>query len=89
VRDGGQFVNIAGMTQEALAELVARVSTWSEEAKEELAQSIVEIEARHAEEDDLSEEDYAAIERGVAAADAGRFAPDGAVEALFNRYFKK
>jgi predicted transcriptional regulator len=76
------------MTKEALAELLMRVSTWSEEAKEELAQSIVEIEARHADEDDLSDEDRAALERGLADADAGRFAPDGAVQALFDRYFK-
>lgn len=76
------------MTKEALAELLMRVSTWSEEAKEELARSIVEIEARHADEDDLSDEDRAALERGLADADAGRFAPDGAVQALFDRYFK-
>ena len=76
------------MTKEALAELLERVSTWSEEAKEELATSIVEIESRHAIDYELTEEDYVAIDRGIAAADAGRFAPDGAVEALFNRYFK-
>lgn len=76
------------MTKEALAELLMRVSTWPEEAKEELARSIVEIEARHADEDDLSDEDRAALERGLADADAGRFAPDGAVQALFDRYFK-
>lgn len=76
------------MTKEALAELLMRVSTCSEEAKEELARSIVEIEARHADEDDLSDEDRAALERGLADADAGRFAPDGAVQALFDRYFK-
>jgi predicted transcriptional regulator len=75
------------MTKEALAELLERVSTWSEEAKEELATSIVEIESRHAIDYELTEEDHAAIARGVADADAGRFAPDGAVEALFKRYF--
>ena len=71
-----------------MAELLERVATWSEEAREELATSIVDIEARHHVEYELNEEDYAAIDRGLADADAGRFAPDGAVEALFNRYFK-
>jgi predicted transcriptional regulator len=76
------------MTKEALAELLERVSAWSEEAQEELANSIIEIEARHSEDYEFTDEDHAAIARGLADADAGRFAPDGAVEALFNRYFK-
>lgn len=75
------------MTQQALAELMARVSTWSEEAKEELAQPIVEIEARHAEDYELTDEDRAAIERGRADIRAGRIVTDGEVTALFNRYF--
>ncbi len=75
------------MTKQELAELLERVSTWSEEAQEELVTSIVEIEARHRDDYELTEQDRAAIARGVADADAGRFAPDGAVEALFKRYF--
>ncbi|QDM18998.1 hypothetical protein FNL55_25290 [Tardiphaga sp. vice352] len=75
------------MTNEALAELIARVSTWSEEAKEELAQSIVEIETRHAEDYELTDEDRAAIERGQADIRAGRIVSDEEVTALFNRYF--
>jgi hypothetical protein len=35
------------MTRETLAELLERVTTWSEEAKQELATSIVDIEAPH------------------------------------------
>ena len=76
------------MTKEALAEMWERVSTWSEEAKDELATSIIEIESRHADNYEMTDEDRAAIDRGLADIKAGRIAEDGAVEALFNRYFK-
>ena len=75
------------MTKEALAELFEKVSNWSEEDQEEVFNSIADIEARRAADYELTEADRAAIARGVADADAGRFAPDGAVEALFKRYF--
>ena len=75
------------MTKEALAELLERVSTWSEEAREELAHSIVEIEARHADTYELTDEDRAAVERGRADIRAGRTVSDEEVTALFNRYF--
>ena len=75
------------MTKEAWAELFEKVSNWSEEAQDELVMSIADIEARHKDDYELTEADHAAIARGAADADAGRFAPDGAVEALFKRYF--
>ena len=76
------------MTKEALAELFEKVSNWSEEDQEEVFNSIAEIEARRAADYELTEEDRAAIDRGLADIKAGRIAEDGAVEALFNRYFK-
>jgi hypothetical protein len=76
------------MTRAGLEELLERVSTWPEEAQEEFANFITDVEARHLGGDELSAEDRVAIDRGRADAKAGRFAPDGAVEALFNRYFK-
>jgi predicted transcriptional regulator len=75
------------MTKEALAELLERVSTWSEEAQEELAHSIVEIESRHADTYELTDEDRAAINRGLADIRAGRIVSDEKVTALFHRYF--
>ena len=75
------------MTKEAMAELFEKVSNWSEEDQEEVFNSIADIEARRAADYELTEADHAAIARGIADADAGRFAPDGAVEALFKRYF--
>ena len=76
------------MTREGIESLLERVASWPEEDQDRLVRFVGEIEAAHSAEDELSEEDYAAIERSIAEADAGRFAPDGAVEALFNRYFK-
>jgi predicted transcriptional regulator len=75
------------MTKQELAELLERVSTWSEEAREELAHSIVEIESRHSEDYEFTDEDRAAIERGQADIRAGRIVSDEEVTALFNRYF--
>lgn len=75
------------MTRENLEILLDRVAAWPEEDQEKLARFVSEIEAGHKDDYELTEADHAAIARGVADADAGRFAPDGAVEALFKRYF--
>lgn len=79
------------MTRAGLEELLERVSAWPEEAQEELAVFIADVEARHLGGDreyELTAEDLAALDRSLADVEAGRFAPDGAIEALFNRYFK-
>jgi hypothetical protein len=77
------------MTRAGLEELLERVSAWPEEAQEELAVFIADVEARHSSSDyELTAEDLAALDRSLADVKAGRFAPDGAIEALFNRYFK-
>ena len=75
------------MTKQELAELLERVTSWSEEAKEELAHSIVEIESRYANDYELTDEDRAAIERGQADIRAGRIVSDEDITAMFNRYF--
>lgn len=76
------------MTRTGLEELLERVSAWPEEAQEELAIFIADVESRHLSEYELTVEDLAALDRSLADVKAARFAPDGAVEALFNRYFK-
>jgi hypothetical protein len=79
------------MTRAGLEELLERVSTWPQEVQEELAVFIADVEARHFGHDreyELTIEDLAALDRSLADVKAGRFAPDGAIEALFNRYFK-
>ena len=67
--------------------MLERVTSWSDEAKEELAHSIVEIESRHANDYELTDEDRAAIERGQADIRAGRIVSDEDITAMFNRYF--
>jgi predicted transcriptional regulator len=75
------------MTREGLEFLLERVSTWSDEAQDELLMSIAEIEARHAAVYRLTDEDRAAVKRGLADVKAGRLVADEEVTALFNRYF--
>lgn len=74
------------MTRAGLELLLERVSTWPDEAQEELFRSIADIEARHAVIHRLSDVDREAVGRGLADMKAGRFATDEAVTALFDRY---
>jgi hypothetical protein len=76
------------MTREGLEILLERVSTWPEEDQKEFVQFVSDVESRHLGSEPLTDEDRAAIMRGLADVNAGRFASDGAVEALFSRYFK-
>ena len=69
-----------------LETLLEHVSTWPEEAQAELMQSIVEIEARHTGVYRLSDEEKAAIEKALSAADRGEFASDEEMAALFKRH---
>ena len=89
--------SLAGTTWEAALKhlprdivevLLERISDWPNEALNELFRAMGEVELKYDLTYKLTDEDREAIERGLAAADAGRFASDGEVEALFNRYFK-
>ena len=66
--------------------LIERVADWPEEAKKELVESIDAIAKRHSVTYRLSDEERAAVERGLEEARQGRFATDEQVENLFNRY---
>jgi predicted transcriptional regulator len=63
-----------------------RVSTWPEEAQDELARSVADIEAKHLGVYRLSDEERSAIRRGLADMREGRIATDAEVAAVFNRY---
>ena len=69
-----------------LETLLERVSTWPEEAQAELMQSIVEIEARHTGVHRLSDEERAAVRRGLQELREGKLATDEQVAAVFDRY---
>ena len=68
---------------EALLELV---STWPEEAQDELVKCIADIGARHLGVYRLSDEERVAIEEALAAIDRNEIATDEEVTAVFNRF---
>ncbi len=69
-----------------LETLLERIDAWPEEAQEELIRSVIEIEAKHVGLHHLSEEERAAVRRGLEEMRQGRFATDEEVAAVFNRY---
>ena len=74
------------MTKHSIEILLERVASWPEEAQDEFVKSLAEIERKHAGVYRLSEDERAAVQRGLADMRAGRLASEEAVEALFSRY---
>jgi hypothetical protein len=74
------------MTRQGLEILLERVSTWPEEAQEELLRSVVGIEEKHFGIYRLSDEERNAVRRGLAEMREGKLASDAAVAAVFDRY---
>lgn len=66
--------------------MLERVSTWPEEAQNELVKSVAEIESRHFGVYRLSNDERDAVRRGLADMREGRLASDVEVAAVFNRY---
>jgi predicted transcriptional regulator len=66
--------------------ILDRIAGWPEEAQEEVMQSIVEIEKKHFGVYQLSDDERAAVRRGLEEMRQGKFASDEEVEAVFNRY---
>jgi hypothetical protein len=75
------------MTTTALKEAIRRAETWPDEAQEQLAEIAFEIDAElkggvyHA-----TPEELVGIDRGLKAAQEGRFATDEEVEAVFAKH---
>jgi len=69
-----------------LKNLIERVETWPEEAQEEAIASLLAIEHELAEPYELTDEDRAAIDRGLDDLRHGRLATDEQVAAVFKRY---
>ncbi len=69
-----------------LETLLERIDARPEEAQEELIRSVIEIEAKDVGLHHLSEEERAAVRRGLEEMRQGRFATDEEVAAVFNRY---
>jgi hypothetical protein len=74
------------MTQaKTLETLLDRAASWPEEAQGELLRFTIDTEAKHFGVYRLSDQERAAIERGLDDIRAGRFASDE-IAALFARY---
>ena len=75
------------MTNKALSEVFERAKSWPDEAQEELAAIARDLDAGVR--GDVyypTTEEIAGIERGLRAADEGRFATEQEVEAVFSKY---
>ena len=66
-------------------EILRRVDTWPTEDQEELVEAAREIEARRASTYLLSDEERAAIERGLWDMRTGNFASEEAIAAIFRK----
>ena len=69
-----------------LEALLDRVAAWPEEAQAELAEQIMEIEAKHLGTYRLSDDERAGVRRGLEELRQGKLATDEQVEAVFARY---
>ena len=69
-----------------LETLIERVSALPEEAQEELLDHIAIIEAKHSGVYELSDDECAAVRRGLEEMRQGKLASDEEVEAAFSRY---
>lgn len=73
------------MTAQEIKRLIERVGTWPKAWQEELAHIVDEIEGELGETYSASPEELESIDRGLKAADEGRFATDEQVEAVFSQ----
>jgi hypothetical protein len=67
-------------------EILDRIHGWPAEAQAELIQHIVDIEEKHLGLYRLSDEERAAVRRGLDEMRAGKFASEERMVAIFNRY---
>jgi len=69
-----------------LKKVLARAENWSEQDQEELAQVVLEIEARRHSVYHASPAELKAIDEALAAVERGEIASDQEVEAVFAKY---
>jgi hypothetical protein len=71
---------LPGMTQDQVKEILERVLTWPQERQQDAAELLLALEAREGEFYDPDDDEWAAIEEGLAQAKRGEF-----VEVSFKR----
>jgi predicted transcriptional regulator len=74
------------MTKEEIQAILERVTAWPLDRQEDLARMALTMEEVDGEEFDLTEEDWADLEEGVAEADRGEFASEEEVKSLLDLY---
>jgi hypothetical protein len=65
--------------------LLERIGSWPEEDQEELAEAVLEIEARRAGVYRLTEAELDAVRRGLDDVSQGRFADDADISAILQK----
>jgi len=69
-----------------LKDIIARVETWPEGAQEQAVALLLALEREYAEPYQATNEELAAIDRGLRDVAEGQFATDAEVEAVFAKY---
>ncbi|RED37456.1 hypothetical protein BJ123_10730 [Rhodopseudomonas thermotolerans] len=72
------------MTDEQVKEILNRVLTWPRERREDAAQLLLALEAREGEFYQPDDDEWAAIEEGLAQASRGEFASADEIAALLS-----
>jgi predicted transcriptional regulator len=73
------------MTKEQIEAVLERVKTWPEERQEDAAAVLLAMEEAN-EDDELTDEDWADLEEGLAEADRGELVPEEEMKAFFDKY---
>ena len=76
----------ARMTKEQIEAILQRVRSWPDDRLEDVAAVLLEMEAANEQVEELTDEDWADLEQGLAEADRGEFASDEEVKGVFDRY---
>jgi predicted transcriptional regulator len=74
------------MSNKLLADVLKRAKTWPIEDQKKLAQFADEIEADRLGPYEMTPEEEAAVNEGIAQADRGEFASEEEVAAIFRRF---
>ncbi len=74
------------MTKEQIAAIFERVKTWPEDRQEDAVAVLLKMEAANECNDDLTEEEWADLEEGLAEADRGDLVPEEKMGAFFDKY---
>ena len=73
------------MTKDQIAAVLERVKTWPEDRQEDAAAVLLKMEEAN-EDDELTDEDWADLEEGLAEADRGELVPEEEMKAFFDKY---